>query len=64
MAHGKREPQDTMDAYRRRLDELYRQQAATDDEDERERLQKKIEQVDKDRMEIVSRFIRRLRKQP
>ena len=53
-----------MDAYRRRLDELYRQQAATDDEDERERLQKKIEQVDKDRMEIVSRFIRRLRKQP
>ena len=53
-----------MDAYRRRLDELYRQQAATDDEDERARIQRDIERVDGERMEIVSRYIRRLREQP
>ena len=64
MAHGKREPQDTMDAYRRRLDELYRQQAATDDADERARIQKDIERVDGERMDELSVFIRELRRQP
>ena len=64
VAHGKREPQDTMNAYRARLDELYRQQAATDDEDERARLQREIERIDGERMDELSVFIRRLREQP
>ena len=53
-----------MDAYRRRLDELYRQQAATDDADERARIQKDIERVDGERMDELSVFIRELRRQP